>query len=231
VEGDPVNRIDPGGLDWWDADTSTLHGSLANSGASGGSVETEGGRVGRFREVSKEILRSEILEEWRLRWAEDFERINAQMQAQLAEGLAQLAAECYAAFASKGMSNAELVSQSLGVRFYDTSTSHQQLTGHQILKNGDFRQLRDIGWGEANAFVMYQKEGRIGNAIVLRANFYGGEVARPRIDQNRTLVHELLHGAFNMGDGKLRDHLSIPDSLGPNDSVAITRWLERGCPK
>ncbi|MBL0156991.1 MAG: RHS repeat-associated core domain-containing protein [Bryobacterales bacterium] len=31
VEGDPVNRYDPKGLDWWDAGTSTLHGDLEGS--------------------------------------------------------------------------------------------------------------------------------------------------------------------------------------------------------
>ena len=76
---------------------------------------------------------------------------------------------------------------------------------------------------------MRDRNGTLTNSVVLKPNFYGGTVARSTEEQNTTLVHETLHVAFRMGDQDLRMHLSVPDRFGPEDSAAVSDWLNADC--
>lgn len=107
--------------------------------------------------------------------------------------------------------------------FWDVSGAGGEFTQDSMVQNGSRIKLKDTDF-QAKAFTLTAL-GTIYPLIFLRPNFFTD--VHSRSDQQDTLLHELLHIHFNLGDTELCHHFGL--ECDRSDSAKLTDWIGRDC--
>jgi hypothetical protein len=233
VEGDPVNRIDPAGLDWVQVD-SFLGGQIVCLSY----YHPERGKIlncsGRPRVDVFELKGAEAktIEEAGIGWLQHHERENQELVSQLANALSSLPDACVKAFKDAGIDVGGLRSSARGIHYFSSNRRGERSLGigHVVGPNAvngsrPIFAAGMIGSSQPNATVLQQWIGTSAtntHFVVLHAGFYNQSSAA----QDATLVHEALHVCTGGADGALATSLGLS---GGNPGAAIQTVIERQC--
>ena len=129
-------------------------------------------------------------------------------------------------------SRTDLKNKAVNVRFYDARPDKQGLlSASTILPGATSALLKDINFG-VNAYILPSSDPKhLSNIIVLKANFF---TLPSYADQKVTLLHELLHYAYDKDDVDLARLFGILDPNNRSASASSTRisdWLKADCDK
>ena len=236
VQGDPINFLDPGGLqdvsaDYWvicynsavleehpytcSASPTPRHNllALAMGPIPDGPAPTQ--------------APSAALGDKRI-------QLDLSMKGQAAGAVQQLGAGCQFAFFDKGF-NVEAL---LSVVFHSTFYSEYLSGGLKVstvsgyVNPTDPNQTLSQYVGTARAGVLPDSSGGVGNQVILATSFfttigYGASLLQ---SQNITLVHEMLHVGTGQNDQQLFNFFNLKAFDQGTASSTISYWLSKDCP-
>jgi hypothetical protein len=216
VGGDPINKVDPGGMCAQDTNTSVNVCASVGSDGTGGN----GGADNQGMQIVNDALQS-VDTQGGSGAPSDFGSVTGKYNlgkvkvtkasdalADLMDEVANLSTHC------KTVLPKNLSSVAQNINFIDGRV--------------DPYYVQAVGYSYAvtlwNNPVLGQASG-ISSNVVLGGNFFSSDPAR----QGITVLHELLHFRLQLTDQGIVDRYHINVSLGQSNSAAFSDWLSNDC--
>jgi RHS repeat-associated protein len=225
--GDPVNNLDPSGLDPCGSSTSvSSSGVISVTVYDCLSIPTgwdENGPGAGWGAYNNQYDTGKVA-------TYQWEASNMSLHGQTTNALTSLSSQCQSAI---GTSNLNKTLQNVNnlVFLNGTLASQGNWTGNQLLGNGSNTPIGTlVAESGAAAIVLLTASGAQTNDIVLGAQYYSATQGQ----QMALLVHEALHSGLNLGDLALAAalNLSLPSNATIDDaSSAISDFFYNNCPK
>jgi RHS repeat-associated protein len=251
VENDPVNRLDPGGLDGISAEFDNYIFRITATGryfGGGGG----GGGGGWFGPQPAQLMAMPDMEMNSAAAFSPFTLFNMSMTAMMTMAMDGLSGGCRGfLFGDKGLSETAFRTAAAGIRYWDVRDPQiANLRGADVLGRGsgdlpgasaNFSRLGDLvtdrGETTATSALVTDAHRNVTPNVVVSTLFWalphrGQMVPRTSESQFTTLVHEALHVFLNLNDTNLASFFGLGERLsGESASVRTTEFLKKDCKK
>ena len=230
--GDPVNRLDPGGLDFTDPTTSDGLQGCMEAGDYHASIQCDfdGGFVGGGASIDPG---------WAILWSVYAQiggfSVGPTVSSTLPTVVLSANAQLADALKSQQFSNCAKV-------FGISSGAVTDIANSLIFLNGNGQGSMNMAGGKNNeTFAQYHgshpsaagttrltSTGQASNMIVLWADYFKEDTT----DQDVTLIHEFMHSYFDLTKTNHQDiikRFGISQSNGESATQAIDAWIKQGC--